>query len=327
MITFGIIGTGAISHQFIQAAHASGAYQLTAVYSRKLSTAQDFAANYSDTQLYDDLAAFLEAEFDLVYIASPNSLHASLATKSLLARKHVIVEKPAVTHPDEWLELTRLAREQDCFLFEAARNYHEVAFQTIQDFLADQTILGADFRYAKYSSKMPELLSGQMPNVFSNRFAGGALMDLGVYPVYACVRLFEKPSRATYQAQQLENTIDLNGDGILFYPDFQVSVKTGKNLTSQLACEIYTSTGTLVLDSIEHIQSAVFITHDGTKTPLDIQRAPEPMDEEVRAFANAINRQDKQSIQKWHADALIVHQLLYRMRQSAMIYFESETHE
>ena len=68
------------------------------------------------------------------------------------------------------------------YLFEAARNYHEKAFATIQDFLKDKTILGGHMTYAKYSSKMPELLKGATPNIFSDQFAGGALMDLGVYP-------------------------------------------------------------------------------------------------------------------------------------------------
>ncbi|EHD80159.1 oxidoreductase, Gfo/Idh/MocA family domain protein [Streptococcus pneumoniae GA44511] len=85
---------------------------------------------------------------------------------------------------------------------------------------------------------MPDLLTGQTPNVFSDRFAGGALMDLGIYPLYAAVRLFEKANDATYHAQQLDNSIDLNGDGILFYPDYQVHIKAGKNITSNLPCEI-----------------------------------------------------------------------------------------
>ncbi|MBZ4249033.1 gfo/Idh/MocA family oxidoreductase, partial [Streptococcus pneumoniae] len=95
-------------------------------------------------------------------------------------------------------------------------------------------MLGADFNYAKYSSKMPDLLAGQTPNVFSDRFAGGALMDLGIYPLYAAVRLFEKANDATYHAQQLDNSIDLNGDGILFYPVFLVHIKAGKIITSIL---------------------------------------------------------------------------------------------
>ena len=59
-------------------------------------------------------------------------------------------------------------------------------------------------------------------------------MDLGIYPLYAAVRLFGKAQDATYQGQQLDNSIDLNGDGILFYPDYQVHIKAGKNITSNL---------------------------------------------------------------------------------------------
>ncbi len=150
----------------------------------------------------------------------------------------------SLSHKNGWIWFKQL-RKINCFIFEAARNYHEEAFTTIKNFLADKQILGADFNYAKYSSKMPNLLTGETPNVFSDRFAGGALMDLGIYPLYAAVRLFGKAQDATYQAQQLDNSMDLNGDGILFYPDYQVHIKAGKNITSNLPCEIYTTDGTL----------------------------------------------------------------------------------
>ena len=234
MLKLGIIGTGAISHHFIDAAHTSGEYQLVAVYSRKIETAEKFASHYQDVTLFDQLEDFFKHPFDVVYIASPNSLHFSQAKIALVAGKHVILEKPAVTQPKEWKDLLQTAQKNQRFIFEAARNYHEEAFATIKDFLADKHVLGADFNYAKYSSKMPELLAGNTPNVFSDRFAGGALMDLGIYPLYAAIRLFGKPNRATYQAQQLDNSIDLNGDGILSYPDYQVHIKAGKNITSNL---------------------------------------------------------------------------------------------
>ncbi|EHD87169.1 oxidoreductase, Gfo/Idh/MocA family [Streptococcus pneumoniae GA13494] len=228
MLKLGVIGTGAISHHFIEAAHTSGEYQLVAIYSRKLETAATFASRYQNIQLFDQLEVFFKSSFDLVYIASPNSLHFAQAKAALSAGKHVILEKPAVTQPQEWFDLIQTAEKNNCFIFEAARNYHEKAFTTIKNFLADKQVLGADFNYAKYSSKMPDLLTGQTPNVFSDRFAGGALMDLGIYPLYAAVRLFEKANDATYHAQQLDNSIDLNGDGILFYPDYQVHIKAGK---------------------------------------------------------------------------------------------------
>ena len=89
--------------------------------------------------------------------------------------------------------------------------------------------------------------------------------SLGIYPLYAAVRLFGKPTHATYQAQKLDNSIDLNGDGILSYPNYQVHIKAGKNITSNLPCEIYTTDGTLTLNTIEHVQSATFTDHKGNE--------------------------------------------------------------
>ena len=324
MLKLGIIGTGAISHHFIEAAHASGKYQLVAVYSRKLETAANFASRYQDIQPFDQVEDFFNSSFDVVYIASPNSLHFAQAKAALSAGKHVILEKPAVTQPQDWLELVQTAKKNHCFIFEAARNYHEEAFTTIKNFLADKQILGADFNYAKYSSKMPDLLAGQTPNVFSDRFAGGALMDLGIYPIYAAVCLFGKAQDATYQGQQLENSIDLNGDGILFYSDFQVHIKAGKNITSNLPCEIYTTDGTLTLNTIEHVCSAIFTDHQGNQVQLPIQQAPHTMTEEVAAFAHMIQQPDLNLYQTWLEDASSVHELLYTMRQTAGIRFEAE---
>ncbi len=324
MLKLGIIGTGAISHHFIDAVHTSGEFKLVAVYSRKIETAEKFASHYQDVTLFDQLGDFFKHPFDVVYIASPNSLHFSQAKIALVAGRHVILEKPAVTQPEEWQDLLQTAQKNQRFIFEAARNYHENAFELVKDFLADKQVLGADFNYAKYSSKMPELLAGNTPNVFSDRFAGGALMDLGIYPLYAAIRLFGKPNRATYQAQQLDNSIDLNGDGILSYPDYQVHIKAGKNITSNLPCEIYTTDGTLTLNTIEHVQSAVFIDHQGNELQLPIQQAPHTMTEEVAAFADMINQPDQTLYQQWLTDATDVHQVLYTMRQDAGIRFEAE---
>ena len=324
MLKLGVIGTGAISHHFIEAAHTSGEYQLVTVYSRKLETAATFASRYQDIQLFDQVEEFFKSSFDVVYIASPNSLHFAQAKTALSSGKHVILEKPAVTQPQEWLDLIQTAKENHCFIFEAARNYHEEAFTTVKNFLADKHVLGAELNYAKYSSKMPNLLTGETPNVFSDRFAGGALMDLGIYPLYAAVRLFGKAKDATYQGQQLDNSIDLNGDGILFYPDFQVHIKAGKNITSNLPCEIYTTEGTLTLNTIEHVSSAIFTDHQGNQVQLPIQQAHHTMTEEVAAFAHMIQKPDLNLYQTWLEDASSVHELLYTMRQTSGIRFEAE---
>ena len=231
MLKLGIIGTSWISHEFITAAHQTGHYHLQSVYSRKMKTAQEFCEPYGAISCYTDFIDFLDSEPDVVYIASPNSLHFAQAKLAILAKKHVIIEKPAVTSPSEWKDLVKLAKDHQVYLFEAARNYQEAAFQIVKDFLSNQEILGANFTFAKYSSKLPALLSGEIPNIFSDVYAGGALMDLGVYCLYLAIGFFGVPISSHYTAQQLPNSVDLYGQGVLIYPEFQVAIQAGKNIT------------------------------------------------------------------------------------------------
>ena len=322
MLKLGIIGTGQISHEFIKAAKLSGHYELQAVYSRSLTSAQAFAQDYQNVELFCDLTDFLNSALDVVYIASPNSLHFEQAKQVILAGKHAIIEKPAVSLPEEWQELVALSKQEEVYIFEAARNYHEKAFATIQDFLKDKTIWGAHFTYAKYSSKMQALLSGKEPNVFSAKFSGGALMDLGVYPVYTAIRLFGSPQSARYSAYQLPNSVDLNGVGSLIYPDFQVGIQAGKNINSNLPAEIYTDQGTLTLDGIEFISSAIFQNLDGQEEILPIKRASHTMLEEAQAFARVLKGVQDASYEKWLDAAAVVHESLFAMRKDAGIRFE-----
>ena len=111
MLKLGIIGTSAISHSFLAAAKETDQYELRAVYSRTLEKARSFTQPYGQVALYDDLIAFLDSDLDVIYIASPNSLHYPQAKLALLAKKHVILEKPAVSTPKEWKELVKLAQE------------------------------------------------------------------------------------------------------------------------------------------------------------------------------------------------------------------------
>ncbi len=147
------------------------------------------------------------------------------------------------------------------------------AFTTIKRFLADKQVLGGDFNYAKYSSKMPDLLTGQSQMSFQDRFAGGALMDLGIYPSVLCCSSFGKVSGATYHAQQLVNSVDPKWRyGILFYPDYQVHIKAGKNITSMFPfLRFIQQMGSWLSGTIEHIRSSLFFhDHQGSQVQLPI---------------------------------------------------------
>ena len=149
-------------------------------------------------------------------------------------------------------------------------------------------------------------------------------MDLGVYCLYLAIGFFGEPISSYYAAQQLPNSVDLYGQGVLIYPDFQVAIQAGKNITSHLPAEIYTKTGTLTLNAVAAINQARFVSHSGEVIDLPVQACSHQMQEEAEAFAFAIAHQKPAAYLEWLQTAEQVHETLYQMRQSAGIQFKDE---
>src|SRR5699024_12514399 len=82
----------------------------------------------------------------------------------------------------------------------------------------------AFFQYIQYSSRYDAYKEGQSPNVFSKKFAGGVLMDLGVYPLSMAIDLFGEPNGIDYFPVYLSNGIDGSGTLVLSYPEHVVSI-------------------------------------------------------------------------------------------------------
>lgn len=172
MLKLGIIGTGSIAHQFMEASQLAHAFQLTAVYSRKQETAQQFIANYGEVACFTHLEAFAQADFDVIYIASPNSLHYEQALLAISFGKHLIIEKPAFSNPKEFAHIIEAAKEKQVLIFEASRNFHEKTLDVIKSFLSNKKIYGATLNFSQYSSRMKNLLQGQYDNVFQSKLSG-----------------------------------------------------------------------------------------------------------------------------------------------------------
>jgi Predicted dehydrogenases and related proteins len=331
MINLGIIGTNWITHQFVKAALDTGSYTLHSVYSRRLETAQQFAGEYEGTILCEtDLDHFVNnTELSTVYIASPNSLHFSQAKAAILAGKHVIVEKPAFSNPTEMDEILALAKEQKVLFFEAARNIHEKSFQKVADLLAEEKeIIGANFSYMKYSSRYDAVLNGEEPNIFSPKFSGGSLSDLGIYSVYAALAWFGKPESVHHFARKIATGVDGIGTVILRYANFDVTIQHGKIGESFLSSEIYFAQGTLWMNAVNAIEKAeLHDRHTGVRA-LDITVEENPMIEEARDFAAVIEAPETPENQKryetWCTLAQNVNHVLYEMRQQADIHFAAD---
>lgn len=331
VLNLGIIGTNWITNQFVDAAIATQEYQLVGVYSRSIEKAKSFGVPYQATVFETSLEAFAtNSDIDVVYIASPNSMHYEQAITLMEAGKHVIVEKPIFSNPREWVDAAKVAEENKVFLFEAARHVHEENFKIVKEEVKSlENMQGATFTYMKYSSRYDAVLKGEEPNIFSLDFSGGALADLGVYPLYAALAWFGVPETSHYFCTKIATGVDGKGTIILRYKEFDVTILTGKIVNSFLPAEIYGLNKTLSMDSIESITTIdVIDCRTKLKESIAKKTSENPMMDEAKDFADVINFPEDVAKQEeyrgWLTLSQQVNQLMTDLRKDAGIVFAAD---
>lgn len=322
-LKLGTIGTSGITEQFIEAALNTGKYSLEAVYSRTEDRALLFKEKFQAVKAYTDWKAFLnDPEIDVIYIASPNSLHFEQAKQVLEHQKHAIVEKPMVTSLPDLDTLINLAKENNKMVVEAARHLYEPNFIKISKMIRNlPKVYGASLTYSKYSSRYDEVLKGQEPAIFSTKFDGGAVNDLGIYVVYASVHWFGKPNSVHAFAQKIKTGVDGKGTVLLRYNDFDVSLDFGKINTSIQPNEVYGPDRTFVLDAVTGLSEVTLIdarTKEVQEVTLE-EPANNPLSWEANEFADVMlnfeKEESKAVLNNWLTLSKKVHEVLEEIRQ------------
>lgn len=327
MINFGTVGTGWITSSFIEAAQLSKEFKLVGVYSRTEEKAEMLADTYNASEVFSDLEEMAKSEkIDVVYIASPNSVHFEQALLFLKNKKHVICEKPIFSNTGELEEAFKMAEENGVFLFEAIRNIHTPNFKTLKERLSMVgDIRSAILPYIKYSSRYDLFLQGEEPNIFSATYSGGALVDLGVYPLYLAVGLFGAPKKATYHPVILRSGVDGSGTLVLEYEEFVCTILCSKLSHSTILCEIHGEKGTFVLDDAAPIsQIEFFDSHSKESKILSVPLEEKDMVYECKNFAKVINTKDQKEYGELKRLSEIVLKITEESRKQNNIIFDSE---
>jgi predicted dehydrogenase len=327
MINFGTVGTGWITSSFIEAAQLSKEFKLVGVYSRTEEKAEMLADTYNASDVFSDLEEMAKSEkMDVVYIASPNSVHFEQTLLFLKNKKHVICEKPIFSNTRELEEAYRTAEENGVYLFEAIRNIHTPNFKTLKERLSMVgDIRSAILPYIKYSSRYDLFLQGEEPNIFSATYSGGALVDLGVYPLYLAVGLFGAPKKATYHPVILRSGVDGSGTLVLEYEEFVCTILCSKLSHSTILCEIHGEKGTFVLDDAAPIsQIEFFDSHSKESKILSVPLEEKDMVYECKNFAKVINTKDQKEYGELKRLSEIVLKITEESRKQNNIIFDSE---
>ncbi|NOZ00548.1 MAG: Gfo/Idh/MocA family oxidoreductase [Deltaproteobacteria bacterium] len=179
-LRWGVLGTADISTEVIPAIQRSRAGTVTAVASRTAAKARKWADRFGIRTAfgsYDDMLA--SGEVDVVYVPLPNSMHAKWTIRALEAGLPVLCEKPLAATADEANQVADASRRTGLFVMEGFMYRFHPLWRRVRDLVEDGTI----GELATIDAVFTFFLDDRASIVTSAELAGGALMDVGCYPV------------------------------------------------------------------------------------------------------------------------------------------------
>ena len=194
-LRWGLIGTGWIADCFAADLAFTDSGRVVAVGSRRMETANRFADRFDIPNRHAGYEALVaDPDVDVVYVATPHPLHLSGALLALGAGKPVLVEKPFTMNAAEARELVAVARAEKLFCMEAMwtrflPHIAQIRRLISEGALGDIVTVSAD--HGQWFAKDPGF------RLFAPELGGGALLDLGVYPVSFASMLLGAPDTIT----------------------------------------------------------------------------------------------------------------------------------
>lgn len=284
------MGTNFITDWFLDAGALCPEFTLTAVYSRHLERANEYADRHGAKYAFDSLDALCNCnDVDAVYIASPTSCHYEQAIKLMSASKHVLCEKPIASNTAELVDMLKCAKENNVVLLEAMRPGFSPVIDTIKNTLLSLGIIRHVYiTFSKYSSRYDRFLSGEIVNTFNPDLSNCALTDLGCYCIYILINLFGKPKKIQSNTVKLVNGFDASGTFIADYDSMTASVSYSKVSDTYNFCEIQGEEGTLQFRAPSTLEEVYLVKRGQSPERIITPMVKNDMIYELRAFINYV---------------------------------------
>ncbi len=235
-LKWGFIGSIEKAQAFISdIAHATYPHSLQA-----LLTIDDTAERLDNVEAYTDLHQFLQSDVEAVYIASPYTMHYAQAKQCLLHGKAVLCERPVTKNADELRHLMQLSEHNHTFLMEAMWIRFLPTVKKVLSIISSSAIgeivsVKASLNYKSGSGDTMLPYAG-----------GGALFELGIYPVFLCTLLLGKPEYVQATGRLTANGEDEFFSAFLSYENGQYGfIETNKMVRGNSAAMIIGERGTI----------------------------------------------------------------------------------
>ncbi|MCB1271990.1 MAG: Gfo/Idh/MocA family oxidoreductase [Microthrixaceae bacterium] len=267
-VRWGVIGPGRIADRFANAMAMVPGGAIDAVASRSIERAHAYGDRHGVPRRYgsyEDLLA--DPEVDVVYVATPHSRHEGDTLMCLEADKHVLCEKPFALNADQARRMQAAAAERGLFLMDGLWSRFLPAYRMLDDLIAagrigEPLLVEADFGFRREVDPQHRM--------FAPELGGGALLELGIYPLHLAHSVLGVPGEVTARGILGSTGVDETTVAVLGYGDDRLAVlKASLRTTMACTARISGTGGSVELPAFMHYPDSLTVTDDHGVERLD----------------------------------------------------------
>jgi predicted dehydrogenase len=253
-LRWGILATGWIAELFTQDLLRTG-HRVTAVGSRSQASADRFAARFGIPTAHGSYAALAaDPGVDIIYVATPHPLHADNAIMALNAGKHVLIEKPFTINAREAQAIVDLAASKGLVALEAMWTRFLPHMLRIREIVASGVLGEVRSVLADHTRDLPDDPAHRLNAM---ELGGGALLDLGIYPISFAVDILGLPTEISAMARFKATGADAEVATMFRHADgaMSVTLSTSDNGGPNVATILGTA-GRIAIDSTWYVPTS-----------------------------------------------------------------------
>ena len=296
MSTFkwGILGPGGIARAFAKDLQLLEGHEVAAVGSRTLSNAQEFAKTFGGTAYgcYEELVA--DPTVDAIYVATPHPSHKENVITALNAGKPVLCEKPFAVNAHEAREMVAAAEKNGVALMEAMWARFLPHYADVREIIASGVLGQILTVQADHGQRLADR---NIPRLVEPSLAGGALLDLGIYPVSFAHMILGNPANITASAVLTDKGVDAQTSMIFDYADGAQAILT-TTMIEQTPCRAVVAgvNGWLEIDRTFYNPTSMrVVLFDGSVTQYPHTYTGHGLREQAEAFKKLVQSGKSQS--------------------------------
>ncbi len=318
---WGILGAGHIAEKFCTALTFTEGAEVYAIASRDRSKASAFATKHQAPVWYDNYEALMTDEnVDIIYIATPHVFHPEQAIACMKHQKPVLCEKPLSLSYHQTTAMIDAANENNVFFMEGMWTACMPFMDKIRQLVKDDAIGMLQYISADFGFNAPVNLEGRL---YKKALGGGAMLDVGVYPLYLATSLLGVP-------EQIKVISKLAETGVDEYTNIALKYETGA--TVQLISSIVFQTnieatiiGTKGRVNIKNpwFKATDLTVHlnDGTKEEFHLPHLSNGFEHEIKEVMHCLDNGLLQSEKVPHALSLSMSKITgYILKDAGVVY-------